>query len=339
MNAIQVNDAASNFPEVLEYYTDFIRRSENYKTIFETVYSSNKTKWTVDELSERSGLTRSATSKAARAMANKGALRRISSGSGRQTIYGKSEFPRNHAGDIRRDINRSKAESSRPTKRSPQVTATSNSKRSARQSNSQKAGRQCNVLYLTASPATSTRLRVDKEISHVQEHIQRSKYRDQINVHARPAASAKNLVEGLNDLRPNIVHFSGHADVDGIELDTTDIANDGGKFLSFDLFRDVLRGTSTPPSLVILNGCNTGGGVKALLEVVPAVISMNDSVGDTEAIVFAASFYAAIGAKQPLDKCFEQGVTGLKLVGSADSHIPQLDLATGTKAANIKLIG
>jgi CHAT domain-containing protein len=159
-----------------------------------------------------------------------------------------------------------------------------------------------------------------------------------VEVHIRPATGHQTIVDGLNDIRPQIVHFSGHANDQGIALDSGETEGDSSQFLSYALLREVLEGTSTPPALIVLNACNTSHAKSELLQVCDALISMQNAVGDADAVIFAARFYAAVAAKQPLDKCFRQGVTALKLAGSPDSSIPVLDTSPGAPASSIRLL-
>jgi hypothetical protein len=81
------------------------------------------------------------------------------------------------------------------------------------------------VLYLTANPeaedstavgpdgsitTTSRDLRLDREVREVQQTLRGAKYRDLVTVEHRPAATAEDLIDALNDVRPHLVHFSGH---------------------------------------------------------------------------------------------------------------------------------
>lgn len=47
-------------------------------------------------------------------------------------------------------------------------------------------------------------------------------------------------------------------------------------------------------------------GADALLQTVPLVIGMSDTIGDTAAIVFARSFYAALASAQSVATALEQ---------------------------------
>ncbi len=68
---------------------------------------------------------------------------------------------------------------------------------------------QLRVLYLTANPEQN--LRTDAEVRGVQDQVRRAPHRDLITIDYRPAASSDDLIAALNDLRPHVVHFSGHA--------------------------------------------------------------------------------------------------------------------------------
>ncbi len=65
------------------------------------------------------------------------------------------------------------------------------------------------VLYMTANPEMDLRTYV--EMRDVQQAVKRALHRDLIDVQYRPAATPEDLLDGLNDVRPHIVHFSGHA--------------------------------------------------------------------------------------------------------------------------------
>ncbi|MEM5585239.1 hypothetical protein WNZ15_22475 [Roseibium sp. AS2] len=71
------------------------------------------------------------------------------------------------------------------------------------------------VLYLTASPEEGAPLRVDAEVNNVLRQIRGSKFRDQIELLAVPAATPIDLINGINDHRPHVIHFSGHGNKGG----------------------------------------------------------------------------------------------------------------------------
>ena len=163
------------------------------------------------------------------------------------------------------------------------------------------------VLYLTASPATdgAAPLRVDAEVNNVLKVLRGAKYRDLVDLQHRPAATVEDLLNGLNDHRPHVVHFSGHAG-GGLLFDNASLIDAGEQLVGYKAVARLLSSTDHPPTLVVLNACETLEGAEEILEAAPMVIAMSDTVGDASAAVFATQFYGAIAAAQPIGAAVDQ---------------------------------
>jgi hypothetical protein len=163
---------------------------------------------------------------------------------------------------------------------------------------------QLRVLYLTSNPEMN--LRTEVEVRDVQEAVRRALHRDLITIDHRPAATAEDLISGLNDTRPHVVHFSGHAGDAALVFDNASVANPEGHEIRYDLLARALSATNTPPALLVLNGCDTLEGAEVLLEATAMVIATAASISDLAGSVFAAKFYAAIAAAQSIGAAVNQ---------------------------------
>lgn len=194
------------------------------------------------------------------------------------------------------------------------------------------------VLYLTANPhavettiqypdgsveTSNAWLRVDYEVRQVKDMLRKSKYRDLVRIEHLPAATNMDLLDGLNDHRPHIVHFSGHASSWGLLMEN-DEGNQDGEGVDFGLLARILGATDEPPRLVVLNACQSLDGADDLLKTVPTVIGMSDSINDASAVTFAARFYSGIASAQSIATAVEQAKVSLLAASLDGAELPEV---------------
>jgi CHAT domain len=178
------------------------------------------------------------------------------------------------------------------------------------------------VLYLTSNPSMD--LRTDMEVRQVQQALRGAKYRDMVTLEQRPAATFQDLIDGLNDVRPHIIHFSGHGGAETLLMDGGTANTLPESQISFRLLVDALDATDSPPTLLVLNACDTLDGAAIILPAVPVVIAMSDNVLDVAAILFAQQFYAALASGQSVGTALKQAKVKIEaaMIDDTASELP-----------------
>jgi hypothetical protein len=192
------------------------------------------------------------------------------------------------------------------------------------------------VLVLAANPRDQHQLRLDDEVRSITEMIRKSEHRDAIRLESRWAARPLDLLQAVNELRPRVVHFSGH----GTHDDRLAFHGDEGltKFVTKEAMAQTLAAASSGIQVAFFNACYSRGQAEAVVEHVPMAIGMSTSIGDEAARVFAAQFYSAIGFGLSVGAAFRQAKAALMLEGIPEEDVPELFLAEGLDADQMVLV-
>lgn len=178
------------------------------------------------------------------------------------------------------------------------------------------------ALVLLANPQNTVRLQLDEEVRTIEEKIRASEYRDSLKLVTKQAARADDLIQVLNEIKPSIVHFSGHG-TDSGEIILTDNYGDPKPISSraitqlFRIFKDKVR-------VVILNACYSSIQARAITEVIDCAIGINSDIGDKASITFTSSFYRAIAFGLSINMAFEQGKLALLMERGVNTTLPEL---------------
>lgn len=173
------------------------------------------------------------------------------------------------------------------------------------------------VLFAAASPTNMAKLQTQEEMRAVQEALDLSLGRTRFNLVLRPALRPHDFARALLQLKPRVVHFSGHGASGTGELCFQDDAG-----MSVQASPDGLRGIFSDPrrtiDCVVLNACYSHENAAAIAESVPYVIGMPTAVSDEGAGTFAVGFYQALGEGMEIRDAHAWGVALMGTAGVSD---------------------
>jgi hypothetical protein len=244
---------------------------------------------------------------------------------GSRCLYLKDETVRANRPKIVRFADKPSLANSTPTKRRPASSGTT-SIRSVTKVELKRRKRLV-VLFLTSNPPAGKPLRVDAEVRRVQEAVRGSKFRDNVTIEYRPAADLDTIMDGLNDHHPQVVHFSGHGDEEGLLADRGKVARPTAESLPYSQLAKALAATDYRPEIVVLNSCWSSAAKKSILPLVKFLISMNVPISDLAAAAFAPRFYAALASGQSVRSSFDQGSLAVAAVSLSEAATPELHYA------------
>jgi len=192
------------------------------------------------------------------------------------------------------------------------------------------------ILFLSANPVGTNPLRLDEEVRAIAEKIRASEYRENLELISRPALRPDDFLQALLEHKPDIVHFSGHGSTSEelIVLDENGKPKPIGKQALSGLFRTLKDNVR----VVLLNACYTRGQAEIIAGAIDCTIGINKPIGDKAAIVFAASFYRAIGFGRSVQEAFDLGKVALLLEGVHEENTPELMIRPGVNAGELVLI-
>jgi len=192
------------------------------------------------------------------------------------------------------------------------------------------------ILFLAANPKNSTHLRLDEEIREIQSRIQSAEFRNHFELLSRWAVRPDDLLQALNEVRPHIVHFSGHGSKSSqlILEDKNGNVQPVGEAALVALFRNLKDNIR----LVLFNACHSESQANAISSEIECMVGMTDAIGDNAAITFASWFYGALAFGRSVGQAFDQGRTALMLNGIPEETTPILLTRPGVDALQITFI-
>jgi RNA polymerase sigma factor (sigma-70 family) len=190
--------------------------------------------------------------------------------------------------------------------------------------------REATTLFLAANPASTERLMLDEEVRDVQERIQRRSCTIDLNLESHWAVRPADLQRLLNEVRPDVVHFSGHGGAPGLMFHN---GKRRSKMVSGETLGELFRLFRAHVRIVVLNACYSAAQARHISKEIDWVVGMTRAVSDKAAVEFAGGFYQALAYGKDVRNAVEQGRIAMRLDGLDEQETPCLLARRGVASA------
>jgi hypothetical protein len=198
------------------------------------------------------------------------------------------------------------------------------------------------VLFFAADPLSrppdgrEPRLLLDEDVREIRVKVRAAEHRDALDFDYRLATRPDDLLQGLNETRPQLVHFSGHGGSQGLML--MDPHGQHAHCVDAVALSQLFRAFRGDIRLVVLNACLSLRQAEAIADVVGCAIGTPGAISDAAAITFGAAFYRAVAFGHSVKAAFDQACTALALSHFTERDCPRLVARRDVDPARIVLV-
>lgn len=182
------------------------------------------------------------------------------------------------------------------------------------------------ILFLSASPDSERRIRVDKEERALKDAYERSHFREKWNVITKPAITPQYLEKALFMYpSPNVVHLAAHASLDEMAMEYDEIRGSNVSIAELEtLVKECIDFKKEQGyerlDCIILNACDSAATAKTISGLGIYAIGMRGAIEDNRAIEFTQLFYTQLFAGRTYYQSFCSAVKLLRY----QNEIPRL---------------
>lgn len=201
--------------------------------------------------------------------------------------------------------------------------------------------RKVKVLFFAADPLAvlpygrTPALQLGDDVREVRERVEAATHEFVMEFDWRLAARTEDLVKALRQTRPQVVHFSGHGENEGLVL--TAPGGRGARLVDAEAVRRIFEVFRHRVRLVILSACYSKEQAEAIADVVGCAIGTSGRIEDADAILFNAAFYSAIACGESVQAAFDQASAELELSGPRGTR-PELLARKGVNPSSLFLV-
>jgi hypothetical protein len=192
------------------------------------------------------------------------------------------------------------------------------------------------ILFFYSNPQDQSRICLDEEVREIEQAIEASKFRDEVDLQVIHAPRLEDLRRALDKHQPQIVHFSGHGSkTQGIFIqDKCGNARPVRPQALAGLLK-IIKGNLR---LVIFNACYAASQAKAISQIVDFTIGMRDTIFDDNAIAFSVGFYEGLVNGRTIAECFELATNALSFSADDESKVPVLFAKQGVNPGSTAIL-
>lgn len=148
-----------------------------------------------------------------------------------------------------------------------------------------------------------------------------SVHRDDFAFESRGAVTTNDLHQYLEQIKPTILHISGHGNEEGVLFFHDSEGHK--KEVSISKFYEFLKNFDSHIECVFLNACFSLSGIDTITNPSFHIIGMKDEVPNDTALAFARAFYTSHCNGKPVRESFETAKDVVGMDGFRDELIPK----------------
>lgn len=147
-----------------------------------------------------------------------------------------------------------------------------------------------------------------------------SDYREALFFESRMARQLPDLIQDLNEVKPAVLHFSGHGSKAELVFEDE---HGNTHTLDNEMLGKLLRAAPAGIRLAVFNSCESAAQAQIAVQYVDAAIGMNTMIDDVDAKIFAGQLYNSLGFGLSLADASRQRLSRLRL-RAAPMVLPRL---------------
>jgi hypothetical protein len=201
--------------------------------------------------------------------------------------------------------------------------------------------RKIKVQVFAADPLSSGvggsagRLMLDEEVRRMRATVRAADFGNAVEFDVHWATRPGDLLQAMNEVTAEVVHFSGHGGTSGLVLvaENRQPCPVDAEALArlFSAFPAGIR-------VVVLNACLSLPQAQAIAGVVGCAIGTSGEISDEAAVTFAGAFYRGIAFGRSVGAAFDQARAELGMSHPGEAGLPRLVSRPGVDPARLVLI-